>query len=502
MYLSKRGYVIPKCKITQNDLDQLKKTLQGRPIVDDKFNTRACTFPLYIETRNKLYIPKMYGIERFGYPDLQLGNFTPVPWESPNAEFVGHLQEIQEISSRALLDALYTKGGGILSLGTGLGKTVTALYVLSKLRTKTLVIVNKIPLMKQWESEIKQFLPGTSIGFLQGSKNVSVHGADIVIGMLQSLAKVDYPSELFSDFGCLVVDETHNIASRVFSQVLLKVCCKYTIGLTATPQRSDGCEYVFKWFLGDIVFKSKLERSGLSPILRMTKLNSTEYREITTVNRLTGKTTIQFTSMLTELVDMTSRNLFIVYTIKQLMLEDRKVLVLSDRRDHLKRLSNLLKGDKDVHFTFGFFIGQMKLIDLEATKRCDVILATYSAFSEGVSVKDLNTLLLVTPKKYVGHLPKNTKNESGKMEQIVGRIFRKDHTDIAPMIVDLFDNFSVYKSQANGRRHFYKTHFNSIRIETVAVDLDTFDRNKTVDGHVVDADVDDVNTGHVLEFID
>lgn len=472
MYLSKRGYVVPKNCI--ENLNELKNTLRGKPISDGNFVNNTPPFPLYVETKTKMYIPKMYGIERFGYPDACLDNYKGVAFQG-DIQFTGTLSDVQMEASEAVLGALEQDrgggGGAILSLGTGLGKTVTALYILSRLRVKTLVIVNKIPLKNQWESEIKQFLPGIRVGSLQGSKNVTVADADIVIGMLQSLAKVDYPQELFDDFGALVVDETHNIASRVFSQVLLKVCCKYTIGLTATPQRSDGCDYVFKWFLGDVTFNRKPERAGLQPVLHLIKVRSSEYREISVVNRFTGKSTIQFTSMLTELVDMAPRNELIVSIIKSLFTTTarRKVLVLSERREHLKTLARVLGA---VPFTHGFFVGQMKLVDLEATKRCDVIFATYSAFSEGVSVKDLNTLILVTPKKYIGHLKQTKKMESGKMEQIVGRIFRKEHTQVAPMIIDICDHFSVYKAQTNGRKQFYKSHFGSVRTITTDINID------------------------------
>ncbi|NDD83482.1 DEAD/DEAH box helicase [bacterium] len=468
MYLSKRGYVVNKAEIGQIELTELKSTLRGRPLQDVNYNQVPVAFPLYIETKNKIYIPKMYGISKYGYPKVLLDNFN-VQRSETFGDFKGDLFPVQREAADVMLQTLGTTGGGILSLGTGLGKTVTALYILSQLKVKTLIIVNKIPLMRQWEEEIKQFIPGGSVGFLQGSKNVSVESKDIVIGMLQSLAKIDYPPEIFNDFGALVVDETHNIASKVFSQVLLKVCCKYTIGLTATPSRSDGCEYVFKWFLGEVVYQTKLERAGMAPILRIVKLKSKDYREIT--NPKNNK--IQFTAMLSELVEMPKRNGFIVETIKELVGSKRKVLVMSDRRDHLKHIKGMLDTDPEVQFSHGLFIGQMKMAELEANKTCDVILATFSAFSEGVSIKDLNTLFLITPKKYIGHIKTSSKQESGKMEQIVGRIFRKDHLEMAPLIVDLFDEFSVYRSQSNGRKVFYKTYLKDLKMKIDQVDLDT-----------------------------
>jgi superfamily II DNA or RNA helicase len=353
--------------------------------------------------------------------------------------------------------------------------TISALNVLSCLKGKTIIVVNKIPLMNQWESEIKQFLPDASIGFIQGQKNVSVENKDIVIAMLQSLAKIDYPDSLFEEFNTVVFDEIHNMSSKVFSQVLARLCCEYTIGLSATPKRSDGCEYVFKYHIGDIVYQSSSKRKGLHPIIQTIQVNSKEYKEITVINKMTGQNQIQFTSMLSELIDMEKRNRLIIEIIKNLVKKDnRRVLILSDRRQHVITLKASLDNDQAVTFTSGLFLGQMKQVELERSKSSQVILATFSAFGEGVSEKDLDTLILITPKKFIGHLKNTTKNESGKLEQIVGRIFRKDHLDKHPLIVDLQDNFSVYKSQSAQRNTFYKQHFNNAVIEGQTVNLDDF----------------------------
>lgn len=360
--------------------------------------------------------------------------------------------------------------------------TVSLLYVLSKLKGKTIIVVNKIPLMNQWMSEIRKFLPNAKVGVIQGQKNVDIQDADIVVAMLQSMARIDYPDELFKDFRICVVDEVHNVASKVFSKILFKLCCKYTIGLSATPKRSDGCEYVFKWHLGDIVYETTSERKGKPPIIRNFKIDSKDYQEVSVVNRITGQKQIQFTSMLSELVEMEKRNKLIVEMIKDLIKKDsgRKLLVLSDRRNHLQTIQSLLDEDLNITFTYGLFLGGMKQKDLDKGRNCQVILATYQAFGEGVSERDLDTLLLITPKKFIGHLKNTTKNESGKLEQIVGRIFRKEHIQRHPVIIDFQDNFSVYKSQATQRKTFYKQHFETAAYEDLYINLDEIINNNYI----------------------
>lgn len=352
--------------------------------------------------------------------------------------------------------------------------TLMCLNVLSRLKCKAIIVVNKITLLNQWKNEIEKFLPNASIGILQGQKNVDIVDKDITVAMLQSLSRIDYPDELFKGIAVTVIDEIHNVSSEHFSKILFKLCSKYTIGLSATPNRADGCEYVFKMHIGDIVYKSTVEREGKPPIIKCLKITSENYKEVFSTNKFTGQKTIQFTSMLSELIEMSKRNQLIIELIKNCIKEKRKILVLSDRRSHLVKLKELIDNDTTVTFTSGLFLGSMKIEELNKSKACDLILATFAAFSEGISVSQLNCLILTSPKKYIGHLKNTTKNESGKLEQIVGRIFRQNHIDINPMIIDLFDQFSIYKSQANSRKVFYKEHFkNGIFIDQT-VNLDTF----------------------------
>jgi hypothetical protein len=476
-YLSKRGYVLLKTSITKDEIDYLKKELVAKPLQDDKymFNKIDSTFPIYIETKNKIYIPKMFGIARYGLPEILTPNYIGKDWEN-TIEFAGNLYPSQKEPVDTLIKSCKEKGGGILQLSTGFGKSICLLYALSQLKKKTIIIVNKIPLMNQWKSEINKFLPGTKVGILQGQKNINVQDCDIIIAMLQSMSKIDYPDSLFDDIAICCTDECHNTGSKSFSKILFKLCSQYTIGLSATPKRSDGCEYVFKYHIGDIVYQSSIKRQGLPPILNIIKIDSTDYKEITSVNKLTGQNQIQFTSMLSELIQMSKRNTLILEIIKDLIYrENRKILVLSDRRNHLQNLKKTLDNDLSITFTYGLFLGQMKLVDLERTKASQVIFATFSAFGEGVSEKDLDTLFLITPKKFIGHLKNLTKNESGKLEQIVGRIFRKDHIEKNPLIIDLFDNFSVYKSQSSQRKTFYKQHFKNLTIQENQINLDEND---------------------------
>ena len=129
MYLSKRGYVIRKQEFSDEELLQLKLELRGKPLSDSKYTfsndkQTDVTYPVYLDTKTKLYIPKMYGIEKFGFPETVTEYFEGKNWEHP-IEFKGTLFEHQLEPVNILINSCREKFGGILTLGTGQGKTVS-----------------------------------------------------------------------------------------------------------------------------------------------------------------------------------------------------------------------------------------------------------------------------------------------------------------------------------------------------------------------------------------
>lgn len=469
-YLSKYGYTLRKEFLTKHQIEQIRKDLTVSPLIDTKYLTKNDKYTIYIETSSKFYIPKRYGIDNFGEPEKILNNHLGKDIE---LTFTGELRSHQLIPFQKSLQACNELGGGILSLMTGGGKTFIALKLIAELKKKALIVVNSVSLMDQWKTEIEKYLPTVTVGTIQGT-NCDVNNHEIVIAMLQSLSQKDYPKELFDDFGTFIIDETHHISSKVFSQALFKCCARYTIGLSATPERADGLSKVFKWHIGDIILQETDTRKGLYPIIKMYKCKSSNYIETKTYNRFTKETTAQYTSIITDLCKHAQRNMLIVKQIIDLLQQDRKILVLSDRRDHLIFLHKLLSKHIKVKekYTLGLFLGGMKIADLNETKNKNLILATFKAFGEGVSEESLDTLVMLSPKKYIGHLKNQIRQESGVLEQIVGRIFRKEHVDKHPMIIDIIDDFSVLTNHGTQRSHFYKEHFMNYVLQFYSLDLD------------------------------
>ena len=245
--LNNRGYGITKTPENKDLITKIKSELLISPkIFSNSFTSNVNKeYPIYLESDNKLYIPKCYGIEKFGYPiDDKLG----LGVDCPLLDFKGKLRDIQQAPIDAFIDNVITKKklGGIISVPCGFGKTIMAIYVACYFKKKTLFISHKDFLNEQFINSIKTFVPNARIGKIKQSK-IDVENKDIVIATLQSLAIREYDSKIFSDFGLVIIDECHHIASEVFSRAFRKMNIRITLGLSATLNRKDGLRKVFEW---------------------------------------------------------------------------------------------------------------------------------------------------------------------------------------------------------------------------------------------------------------
>jgi len=199
--LTREGYTINKNKLSQEEYEKLKTELTVKPLTNKEYARDTESFTVYRETPTDIVIPRYYGIKKMGNPE----NKIDITDSIADFEFNGQLRENQMEVAKTIIENLNSKGGGILQLHTGYGKTTIALYLASVLKLKTLVIVHKTFLQDQWYDRIKQFT-NANIGMIR-QKKTDVDGKDIIIGMLQSISMIDYDPKIFKDIGLLIVDE-------------------------------------------------------------------------------------------------------------------------------------------------------------------------------------------------------------------------------------------------------------------------------------------------------
>ena len=427
--LTIHGYQRPK---DSSEL-ALKKALTVRPfsIVKPQFQPK---YPVYHEDKKYLYLPKHFGIERYG----QVPSLRDVP-ETPEVHwtFAGSIRPAQLPVVNSFL--FPEPHDGIISLHTGGGKTVCALYIASRLRLPTLVIIHNSFLRDQWIDRVKAFLPNARIGRVQADV-CDVADKDIVIVMLQTLSMKELNVDLFKPIGLVIVDECHHIASEVFVQALPKVTSKYMLGLSATPDRKDKLMYAIHWFLGPLLYKSETGDSV------DTKVNVEVYEyqnddpvfnEIVTSSQ--GMVSVPI--MVNKLTGCEDRTKWLCRIIDDVMDTDRQMLVLSDRVQHCE---DILAGLTPELKEKACILGTAVKADVrtEYCKTKAILIATYSMCREGFDVPTLNTLLMATPRPDI--------------DQIVGRILRveKKGRVVHPLIVDIVD--PQFRRQFGQRNSLYK----------------------------------------------
>jgi superfamily II DNA or RNA helicase len=430
--ITRNGYKLPKSSI--DDLEKLKKELTVKPFVPTVFvNPRYVKkYAVFGETENFVYVPKQFGISRWGSAPLDIvATSSPDRWT-----FAGSVRPAQvEVVDSYLKPEPHD---GMICLQTGGGKTVCALYIASQLRVKTLIIVHNTFLKDQWEDRIKAFLPKVTIGHLQG-ETADVDGKDIVIAMIQSISMKEYPKEVFRGFGLTVIDECHHIASEVFVQAFQKITSKHMLGLSATPDRKDGLMYVIEWFLGPILYRSesgdKVDEAVHVEVYKHEPADM-EFNKIL----YNSQGVMNVAGMVNKLAEFVPRTDLLVQIIKDILEKEpeRQLLVLSDRVQHCKDICAKLDPAKAAILAQN--VASSKRAEFCASKK--VLIATYSMCKEGFDVATLNTLVMATPRPDI--------------DQIVGRILRTERSvrKIHPLIVDVVD--CTFRRQFQARLKLYK----------------------------------------------
>ena len=425
--LTRNGYLHPE------ELSEIKRELTVRPVTNALGGFgQGPSFKVWrraAESRG-LLVPRYFGIERFGPPARES---RPDYGRAPGIVFTGRLRDAtrQPEAFAAGVKAFEEKGGGVLSLPCGFGKTTVALALSAHLKARTMIVVHKEFLANQWVDKIKEFCPGATIGRIQG--DIFDIEKDFVIAMIQTMCMRYFEKKAFDSIGLLIVDEAHHIGAPAFSQFMFKICPKFTLGLTATPERKDGLTRLLYWFLGSEFFKVERVNQGATKVVT---LNYTDdaFKEAPPVTRF-GQ--INMAAMISQLAEIETRNDLIVDTAREAFDEGRRVLILTDRREHCFYLQNRLGSNS------ALYIGGMKEKDLEESAKAPIVVATFQLAHEGLDIPVLDTVILATPKSDI--------------KQSIGRIMRETAGKVNdPLIIDIADHWSVFFAMYRKRLKIYR----------------------------------------------
>jgi superfamily II DNA or RNA helicase len=477
--LSHRGYAIRKDALSVADTRKLKAALTVKPRVAAEFSAGVEAFPIFYESPSRWYVPRFWGLETLGEPegDARLEG-RPLREE---LAFNKTLRKEQEPIVAAFKDGGYN---GLICVPCGFGKTFMAIWLALQLKKRFLIVVHQEFLLDQWKKELEGSVPGIRIGVIQQSlvqtglmaprdltipelkERLRGHGLkvggtkselltrlrtvepeeapveyDCTICMIQTVVSRDWPADAFSDFGFTIFDECHHLGAEHFSKALMSIQTKHMLGLSATPERLDGLEHVFKWFIGPVRYQIKVRDPDTSVTVKVLRFTSADDAYANEPRDCRGE--ISRPALCNQLASYEPRTLAICDALEPALREGRKLLILSDRRGHLEAFDAEFK--KRGLTSTGYYVGGMKAAarDLSATKQ--IVLATFTLAAEGMNIRDLNTIALVTPKS--------------RIEQAIGRIFRlkKEERTFQPLIFDIIDlPHDVCVRQYRKRRAFYR----------------------------------------------
>jgi len=307
----------------------------------------------------------------------------------------------------------------------GFGKTLIGAKMIAIRKTNTLIIVNKNMLLEQWIQRFVDYFgyEKKDIGYLGKGKNKLNSKLDIAT--MQSLKN---NPDIIKDYSFVIVDECHHIPALTFENIIKQFSGKYILGLSATPNRKDEMDPILFQQLGNIAYEAQ--------------------RKNTTNNKLEVITTDftsevdNFANLLGEIINDKQRNNLITEQI--LKYSNRKILLLTDRIEHIENLSILLDNcGLDYLSIHGSMNKKTKDENMKKVKSSSLVLATTSYFGEGIDFPHLDTIIFATPISYYGRLV-----------QYLGRIGRGGDDCLAIDILDDKNNFT--KSSFKKRQCAYK----------------------------------------------
>ena len=338
-----------------------------------------------------------------------------LPKKSPNIpfKFTGSLLQRQKDIRDDAFQLLNFTRSCMLCLHTGFGKTIFALYLASKIGKKTIVLCHRKIIMEQWKSSVEKVCTGVSVDFLTPKLKTK---PDVLICNVLNIPK--YTKEFFSGYGLVLCDEIHTMCTQQYSKGLTKLFPEYIIGLSATPERSDGMDQMISLYVGPHMIVRKMQRH-----FNAYKLQT----GITLPVKRQMDGSLDWNSVLQSQASDPIRNALIVNLCR--FFSHRCILVLVKRVDHALTLQQMCK---DVGLDVDVFFGNSKSVNYN----CNVLIATYSKGGVGFDHPKLDMLI-------------SGADVEESFMQYLGRVFRRD--DTSPIYIDLVDELANIKAHSATR---------------------------------------------------
>ena len=336
-------------------------------------------------------------------------------------EFFGILRPDQE----AAVSAMLHHDVGVLCAPTAFGKTVTAAAMIARRSVNTLVLVHRTELLKQWQQRLQVFLgvDTNMLGTIGGGKAKPTGKIDIAV--MQSLSRQGEVDAMVENYGQVIVDECHHIGAVSFDAILKRTKAKYVLGLTATPIRRDGQQPIIFMQCGPIRYTAA-QPTGAPQDLQV--LPRTRRARID----LPNDASIQ--DVFRHLANDQARTAAVAAEVHGAFQQNRKLLVLTERTEHLEALGAALSSLIPELFVLQGRVPKKQRTELVAQLNAlppdtpRVLLATGKLVGEGFDHPPLDTLVLAMPVSW-----------KGTLQQYAGRLHREHSGKASVLVIDIID---------------------------------------------------------------
>lgn len=223
----------------------------------------------------------------------------------------------------------------LLYHATGVGKTITAATDAKAVGGRTLFLVNALKLASQAKETFAKVWPEATLGEYTGSQKDMTQ--TVIFATVQSISK-DLEKFSPTDFDYLIVDECHHAAANTYQKIFTYFHPKFILGLTATPERSDGEDMLelFQNVAHKMGLKTAVERGVLVPIRCIRVKTNIDLTDV----RING---IKYNSQdLESKLFIPERNQLIVDTYLKYV-NGKKTVIFCASVDHAAEIAKLLR---------------------------------------------------------------------------------------------------------------------------------------------------------------
>lgn len=402
------------------------------------------TITSYVETQDSLIVPRGYRqrlLELSSAYDKEIRfinttiHFPRIVETRKNDDLVLRSYQALSVTKMALARE------GVVVAPCGAGKTVIGIAAIAAIAQPTLVLVHTTELLAQWQQELasKTLLPG-GIGQYGAGKKTQ---GQVVVGLIQALVRMDAGKlqSYLNQFGMVLLDECHHCPASTFLQIVNQCPATYRFGLTATPNRKDGMEFLMHDTIGDVLYEVTDET-----LVEVGRSQTCDVKTIIT-HFYSIRGADEWSLLINELTEDNERNTLIADQVAKSWDEGHFPLVLSDRVQHCELLATMLRKRGMTACVLKGNLSKLvrqQIVNDAKCGRIDVLIGTKIA-DEGLDIPQLSALHLTCPS-----------NNRAALQQRTGRI-RRPVLGKTSVIYDYVDHrIASFARMANKRRGLYK----------------------------------------------